>query len=575
MRHGSAASFIIKNLLFKCNGFLGLFRDSFGRDAEGLEDEGRLAAAAELVVYAVAHDGHRAVLRDELGNSSAETAQHVRLFRGDDGAGLLGSLQNQLGVERLDGVHVDDAGGDAVLGEQLARGERHLDVHADGDDRDVGAVREHGALAQLKLIAGDGVGHGLDGEAAETHVGRAVIVEQGFGRETHFVAVARAEHCHAGDRAHEGEVLDALMGRAVFADGQAAVAAHDLDVQMRVADGVAHLLPGAAGCEHGEGVDKGLVAAERHAAGDADHVGLGDAHVEEALGMRFFKEFGHGRAGEVGVEHDKLGIFVGQLYERLAVGLTSCNLFTHGLTLQFLDDGFELRLRLRELLVVRGLAVPAGVVLHVAHALALDRLGEDHGGLALDGLGFLVGGLDLLEVMAVDLDDVPAEGLELLVEGLGRHDVLGRAVDLQPVHIDAGAEIVEMILGGGHHGLPDLALGQLAVAKNGVDAVVLVGLLAGQRHAGRHGNALAQGAGGHVDAGIIVHLDVAGHVALDAAEHFEVFHGEEAAQRQHGVDGGRAVALGHHKPVAVGVLRVLGIDAHLGEIQIRQHVHAA
>ncbi len=49
-----------------------------------------------------------------------------------------------------------------------------------------------------------------------------------------------------------------------------------------------------------------------------------------------------------------------------------------------------------------------------------------------------------------------------------------------------------MILGSGHGGLPDLALGDLAVAQQGIDAVVLLCQLACQRHADGSGDALAQ-----------------------------------------------------------------------------------
>ena len=62
------------------------------------------------------------------------TGQDVGLFGGDDRTGFLRGLQNQLGVERLDGVHIDDAGGDALGGQLFGGGQRHLHVHADRDD---------------------------------------------------------------------------------------------------------------------------------------------------------------------------------------------------------------------------------------------------------------------------------------------------------------------------------------------------------------------------------------------------------------------------------------------------------
>ena len=176
--------------------------------------------------------------------------------------------------------------------------------------------------------------------------------------------------------------------------------------------------------------------------------------------------------------------------------------------------------------------------------------------------------------MAVDGDDVEAEGGELLVQGLQRHDVLGGAVDLEAVHVHDDAQVIQLVLGGGHKGLPALALVQLAVAHDGVDAVVLVVELAAQGHANGGGDALAQGAGGHVHAPDVVHLYVAGHVAVDAAEHVQVVHGEEAPQRQNGIEGGAAVALGHDEAVTVRVLGVLGVHVHDVEVQGSDQVQA-
>ena len=78
---------------------------------------------------------------------------------------------------------------------------------------------------------------------------------------------------------------------------------------------------------------------------------------------------------------------------------------------------------------------------------------------------------------------------------------------------------------------------------------------------------------------------MAGHMAVDAAEHLQIavnmpergqiLDREEAAQRQHRIYSGGAVALGHDEAVTAGVMRVLGIDAHFGKVQVRQHVHAA
>ena len=164
-------------------------------------------------------------------------------------------------------------------------------------------------------------------------------------------------------------------------------------------------------------------------------------------------------------------------------------------------------------------------------------------------------------------------GLHLLVQGLGGHDVSGLAVDLQAVHVDDGAEVVQVILGSCHEGLPDLALFDLAVAQDGVDTVVLLVHLAGQSHANSSGDALTQRAGGHVNALDVVHLSVAGHVAVNAAEELQILLGEEAALCQDGIQSGGAVTLGQDETVPVRVCGVLGIHVHHVEVQNSQSVH--
>ena len=269
------------------------------------------------------------MLADILRDRAAETADDVVFLGGDDAAGFLCGLLDQRAVERLDRVHIDHADGNAFFCHRFARGQRHLHHHARGDDGHVAAGGQLDALVQFKLVAGDLVGDGVHRGAAQTQISRAVVVQQRLDGELHLVTVAGAEDLHTGDDAHECEILDALMRRAVLSDGQTAVRTDDLDVQMRIGDGVAHLLPCAPGGEHGEGVGKGLEAAGGHTGGDAGHVALRDAHVKEPLGVLGRKALGHGRARQIGVENDQLRIFFRQLYERLAVGGAGCDLSCH------------------------------------------------------------------------------------------------------------------------------------------------------------------------------------------------------------------------------------------------------
>ena len=108
--------------------------------------------------------------------------------------------------------------------------------------------------------------------------------------------------------------------------------------------------------------------------------------------------------------------------------------------------------------------------------------------------------------MTVAALHVPVEGLELLVDGIGRHDLLQRTVDLDVVVIHKNTEVVQMVVPGSHGCLPDLTLLQLTVAQHGIDPVVLLVYLTGQRHTHSGGNALTETAGGHIYTGHMAHF---------------------------------------------------------------------
>ena len=226
-------------------------------------------------------------------------------------------------------MHVDDPDGDSLLRQQVGGLQGHLDHHAHSHNGHILAVPQEHALADLEVIALHPVGDGLHRQAAQAHVGGAVIVQQSLHRLPHLVAVAGAQNRHVGDSPHDGQVLNALVGGAVLAHGQAAVGADDLHVQARVSHAVADLLKGPAGGEHSKGVDKGLLAAGGQAGSHTNHVGLSDAHVKKAVRMSSAKVLGHGGAGQVRVQDHQVGFLLGQFHQRLAVSGAGRNLICH------------------------------------------------------------------------------------------------------------------------------------------------------------------------------------------------------------------------------------------------------
>ena len=103
-------------------------------------------------------------------------------------------------------------------------------------------------------------------------------------------------------------------------------------------------------------------------------------------------------------------------------------------------------------------------------ALSFDGMGEDGRGFVFDLLRRLKSGPDLIKIMAVDFNHVPAESFHFFLVGR-RIETLGdRAGRLQAVQIEYRAEAAQFVDAGGHEGFPYLAFRQLAVAQAAVYA---------------------------------------------------------------------------------------------------------
>ena len=112
---------------------------------------------------------------------------------------------------------------------------------------------------------------------------------------------------------------------------------------------------------------------------------------------------------------------------------------------------------------------------------------------------------DLGDVVAVDLEHGPAEGLPLGDHGLEVEDLRHEVVELDLVVVEDDGEVVERVvglaeLGRGHGRLPHLALLDLAVAEDAVHARGRAGELEPEGHAERDREALAERAGRGLDA---------------------------------------------------------------------------
>lgn len=87
------------------------------------------------------------------------------------------------------------------------------------------------------------------------------------------------------------------------------------------------------------------------------------------------------------------------------------------------------------------------VVFHEAYPFALDGARDDHSGSAFPLLGSLVGGQNLLEVMSVCINGVPAEGLPFLGKRLEVHDVSSPAAELDAVVVNYSCQVIQFGVG--------------------------------------------------------------------------------------------------------------------------------
>ena len=195
-----------------------------------------------------------------------------------------------------------------------------------------------------------------------------------------------------------------------------------------------------------------------------------------------------------------------------------------------------------DLLVAERGAVALAGVLQGRRGPRDDRPQHDEAGAVGDGLGLLdrvvergdVLGVPGLVVGPVDGLHVPAVGLVAGADVLAERDV-GVVLDGDPVGVVDDGEVAELLHARDGGGLGAHALLDVAVAAQGVDLVVerrgalgRVGVehaalaTGGHRHADRVADALAQRAGGGLDAGGVAVLRVARGLGAPGPQRLEV-----------------------------------------------------
>ena len=217
----------------------------------------------------------------------------------------------------------------------------------------------------------------------------------------------------------------------------------------------------------------------------------------------------------------------------------------------------------RRIGVVERLAVPAVLVLDRLDTLALDRARDDHRRPALRLLGLRVRALDLLDVVTVDLDRVPAEGPRALDVHLGVPADHRLAALAEPVDVDDRGQVVELVVRRVLEGLPHRALRHLTVAAQHPDAGgQAVELLCSEAHAHADWQTLSERAGRHIHPGDERRW-MSFEDAAELAVREQLLVVDHAGRAKDRVEERRGVPLREDQAVVGRVLRVVEVVAEM------------
>ena len=219
-------------------------------------------------------------------------------------------------------MHVDDLRADALLFELFARDEGVTGGHAARDDGDVVAFFQGHGFADLEVLAPlvflTLVEEGLHA-SADAEIEGPGDVDALLDRDGGLIGVRGDDDGHVGDGAHDGEVLDAVVGGTRSTERDAAVGGDDFDGQLLISRVRPDLLAASQAREDGEGGGEGNEADFGKACRHAEEVLLRDADVEEPVGECFTEQTDVGGFGKVGGHTDDAGIFRGEFGESSAV----------------------------------------------------------------------------------------------------------------------------------------------------------------------------------------------------------------------------------------------------------------
>ena len=128
-------------------------------------------------------------------------------------------------------------------------------------------------------------------QSSKTKIYRTVVLISCFYCCLCFYTVARIDHYHARNGTHQCNILVTLMGCSVLSYGDSRMCRTDLYIQMRISDGVTHLLESTSCCKHCKRAHKRYFSTGRKSCCDSCHICFCNSTVDMPLRELFTENF--------------------------------------------------------------------------------------------------------------------------------------------------------------------------------------------------------------------------------------------------------------------------------------------
>ena len=170
--------------------------------------------------------------------------------------------------------------------------------------------------------------------ASQPHIHRAGGTDGLKHRRLHLTGIRRHDHPHIGQRPHDGDIFDGLVGSAVLTYADTAMGGDDLHIHLGIADGVPDLLKGLLRGKHSIGRPDDRMSKGGNARRDAHRISLRDAHGIESLRPPLLKLDASGGFRHIRSHNDQLGKLLACRDKRLSEFISKIS--AHDITPSFL-----------------------------------------------------------------------------------------------------------------------------------------------------------------------------------------------------------------------------------------------